>query len=237
MRTVPELDELIAEVDRTCADAAAKPDQPDQPDWLTLLSAAAELAGQFQAVADDLVEDYVEHCRLHGYAWSEIGLVLGVTRQAAQQRFLSPHREHDPDTFASELRSALSVVKQTAVEYHNNFIGTEHLLCGLTAEANSATRLLEQRGLAPGAVHRKARERLTIGASRAAERIAFTPYSRKALALALAHDHAIAEAAGERPLSVECRHVLSALVGLGRGAAVEVLRAEGLAGDLGEASG
>lgn len=235
MGTVPELDELIAVVDRTCADATAKPGrEPDQPDWLTLLSAAAELAGQFQAVADDLVEDYVEHCRLHGYAWSEIGSVLGVTRQAAQQRFLSPHREHDPDTFASELRAALSVVKQTAVEYHNNYIGTEHLLCGLTAEANSATRLLEQRGLAPGAVHRKARERLTIGASRAAERIAFTPYSRKALALA--HDHAIAEAAGGRQALIECRHVLSALAGLGRGAAVDVLRAEGLAGDLGEDS-
>ncbi len=55
---------------------------------------AAELAGRLQVVADELVENYVEHCRMHGYTWSDIGSVLGVSRQAAQQRFVAPHQEY-----------------------------------------------------------------------------------------------------------------------------------------------
>ncbi|WP_107090780.1 hypothetical protein [Streptomyces sp. NRRL WC-3618] len=40
-----------------------------QPDWLALLTVAAQLAGQPQALADD----YVEHCRMDGNSWTGIG--------------------------------------------------------------------------------------------------------------------------------------------------------------------
>jgi hypothetical protein len=219
--TLPDLDELIAEVDRTCA-TAVRQDGGAQPDWLALLTTAAELSGRLQALADDLVEDYVEHCRLHGYSWTDIGNALGVTRQAAQQRFLAPHRQYDPDQLADELRRAMSHMKRAAVEHRNNYVGTEHLLWGLVAEDNSATRLLEGLGVPSDDLRRRLGPRLSMGASQAAERIAWTPYSRKAIATA-------AELADQDGSStIGCDHLLIGLAGVGRGVAVSVLREAGL---------
>src|ERR1700728_4498754 len=83
---LPDLDDLIAEVDRTCTTAIPRNHAGETPNWIELLKTAAEVAGQLQALADDLVEEYVEHCRLHRSTWAEIGEALGVSRQAAQQR-------------------------------------------------------------------------------------------------------------------------------------------------------
>lgn len=222
--TVPDLDDLIAEVDRTCA-TAHRPGGQEQPDWLALLSTAADLAGRLQALADDLVEDYVEHCRMHGRSWTDIGTALGVTRQAAQQRFHAPHKRYDPETMSEDLRQAMTHVKRAAVQHRNNYIGTEHLLWGLTAEDNSATRLLGAAGASPEALHRTVGDRLSMGASQAAERIAWTPYSRKAIALAEEQ----AEEAGSA--HIDCDHLLVGLARIGRGVAAAVLDEAGLDAD------
>ncbi|MFG2225507.1 Clp protease N-terminal domain-containing protein [Streptomyces sp. NPDC048644] len=218
--TLPDLEDLIAEVDRTC-DAAHAPGGQEQPDWLALLSAAVGVSGRLQALADDLVEDYVEHCRLHGRSWNDIGAVLGVSRQAVQQRFHAPHKRYPPEVMTDGLQQAMRHIKRAAVAHRNNYIGTEHLLWGLTAEENSATALLEAAGARPADVHRAVGERLGTGASQAAERIAWTPYSRKAMALAEER----AEAAGS-PL-IDCAHLLLGLAAIGRGVACAVLAETG----------
>jgi hypothetical protein len=218
--SLPDLDDLIAEVDRTC-DTAHRPGGQEQPDWLALLTTAAHLAGRLQALADDLVEDYVEHCRMHGCSWTDIGAALGVTRQAVQQRFHAPHKRYGPETMSEDLRQAMAHVKRAAVQHRNNYIGTEHLLWGLTAEDNSATRLLERAGVSPQTVHRTVADRLTLGASQAAERIAWTPYSRKAIALA--EDRS--EQAGAA--HIDCADLLVGLAGVGRGVAATILTDSG----------
>ncbi|WP_338894290.1 Clp protease N-terminal domain-containing protein [Streptomyces sp. TG1A-60] len=214
--SLPDLDDLIAEVDRRC-DTAHRPGGQEQPDWLALLTAAAQLAGQLQALADDLVEDYVEHCRMHGNSWTDIGTALGVTRQAVQQRFHAPHKRYSPETMTDDLRQAMVHVKQAAVHHRNNYIGTEHLLWGLTAQDNSATRLLQAVGVSPETVHQSVGTRLSMGASQAAERIAWTPYSRKAID--------IAEARSEQQGSdrIDCEDLLIGLARVGRGVAAAVL--------------
>ncbi|RPF38679.1 Clp protease N-terminal domain-containing protein [Streptomyces sp. TLI_185] len=218
--TLPDLDGLIAEVDRTCANAHRPGDQ-EQPDWLALLTAAATISGQLQALADDLVEDYVEHCRMHGVSWTDIGSALGVTRQAVQQRFQAPHKRYSPETMTEDLRRAMSHVKAAAVQHRNNYIGTEHLLWGLTAEDNSATRLLQESGVSAEVVHRSVGGRLSMGASQAAERIAWTPYSRKAIALAEAR----VEQTGSQ--LIDCADLLVGLAQVGRGVASLVLAENG----------
>lgn len=221
--SLPDLDDLIAEVDRTCDRAGtAHGGEQDQPNWPALLEVAARLAGELHALADDLVEDYVEHCRMHGTSWTEIGAVLGVTRQAAQQRYLAPHKRYAADELTDALRTAMTHMKSAAVRHRNNYIGTEHLLWGLLAEENSATRLLESRGVALDELRRAAGARLGVGASQAAERIAFTPYSRKAFALA--EDQAKAEETS----AIDCHHVLTGLLQVGRGAAFTLLAQAGL---------
>lgn len=219
---LPDLDDLIAEVDRICDTPDTHHGDPEQPDWLALLEGAARLAAELQALADDLVEDYVEHCRMHGYSWTDIGAKLGVTRQAAQQRFLSPHKRYDPEDFTEELRQAMTRTKEVAIRYRNNYIGTEHLLWGLTGEDNEATRLLERLGVSVGDLRRELDGRFSLGASQAAERIAFTPYSRKALAIA----EELAAGAG-----IGCDHLLAGLVHIGRGAAAALLHEAGLTQD------
>lgn len=194
-----------------------RPGGQEQPDWLALLTAAAHLGGQLQALADDLVEDYVEHCRMHGISWTDVGSALGVTRQAVQQRFHAPHKRYGPETMSEDLRRAMTHVKRAAVQHRNNYIGTEHLLWGLTAESNSATRLLEETGVCPATVHRSVGDRLAMGASQAAERIAWTPYSRKAIALAEARSQETGAA------HIDCDDLLVGLAGVGRGVAATVL--------------
>ncbi|MGW7274435.1 Clp protease N-terminal domain-containing protein [Streptomyces sp. NPDC054864] len=218
--TLPDLDDLIAEVDRRC-DTAHRPGGQEQPDWLALLTVASQLAGQLQALADDLVEDYVEHCRMHGNSWTDIGTALGVTRQAVQQRFHAPHKRYTPEVMTDDLREAMVHVKQAAVHHRNNYIGTEHLLWGLTAQGNSATRLLQAADVAPDTVHRSVGTRLSMGASQAAERIAWTPYSRKAID--------IAEARSEQKGSdrIDCDDLLIGLAQVGRGVAADVLAEAG----------
>ncbi|KAK1179639.1 hypothetical protein B7755_016705 [Streptomyces sp. NBS 14/10] len=226
--TIPDLDDLIAEVDRTCA-TAHRPGGQEQPDWLALLTTAADLAGRLQALADDLVEDYVEHCRMHGCSWTDIGTALGVTRQAVQQRFHAPHKRYGPETMSEELRQAMTHVKRAAVQHRNNYIGTEHLLWGLTAEDNSATRLLSAAGASPETLHRAVGDRLSMGASQAAERIAWTPYSRKAIALAEELSEERSEEAGSA--HIDCDHLLLGLARIGRGVAATVLDEAGLSAE------
>ncbi|NBE56407.1 hypothetical protein GUY60_34245 [Streptomyces sp. YC537] len=174
-------------------------------------------------MADDLVEDYVDHCRMHGASWTDIGAALGVSRQAAQQRFHAPHKRYNPDEhFTQELRLAMGHVKRAAVQHRNNYIGTEHLLFGLTAEDNSATRLLERAGADRARLHGAVAARLSLGASQAAERIAWTPYSRKAIAVA---EDAAREAGSAL---IDCDHLLLGLAALGRGVAVGVLDEAGV---------
>ncbi|GEB53633.1 Clp protease N-terminal domain-containing protein [Streptomyces cacaoi] len=225
---LPDLDDLIAEVDRTCA-TAHRPGGQEQPDWLELLTAAAAVSGQLQSLADDLVEDYVEHCRMHGCSWKDIGTALGVTRQAVQQRFHAPHKRYGPEVMAEELRQAMTQVKQAAVQHRNNYIGTEHLLWGLTAEDNGGTRLLAASGVAAHDIHRAAQARLGTGASQAAERIAWTPYARKAMAFAEARS----QEAG-RDL-IDCADLLVGLARVGRGVAARILTDAGF--DASEDSG
>jgi len=219
---LPDLDDLIGEVDRTCTTAHPGDAARDQPAWIELLRTAAGIAGQLQALADDLVEEYVEHCRLHGSSWAEVGAALGVTRQAAQQRFLAPPKEYDKGEFSDELTKAMVAMKQVAIHHRNNYIGTEHVLWGLLAENNSATDVLLARGVPVEELRDVLAARLVLGASQAAERIAWTPYARKVMVLAKDHaDRAGAPAIG-------CEDVLAGLLHIGRGVAADVLRAAGM---------
>ncbi|RFU39879.1 hypothetical protein DZF91_20065 [Actinomadura logoneensis] len=148
---------------------------------------------------------------MHGRSWNEIGAALGVTRQAAQQRYLAPHRRYAPEDLADELRTAMAAMKDVAVRHRNNYIGTEHVLWGLLAGDNSASRLLTGH---VDDLRERLEARLTTGASQAAERIAWTPYARKAIAIA-------EEIADGRPIT--CADLLTGLSRVGRGVAATLL--------------
>ncbi|MEV0638269.1 hypothetical protein AB0I77_25665 [Streptomyces sp. NPDC050619] len=82
--------------------------------------------------------------------------------------------------------------------------------------------------MAPATVHRAVASRLTLGASQADERIAWTPYSRKAIALAEARS----EQAGAA--HIDCADLLVGLARVGRGVAATVLTEAGFAQEAAE---
>src|SRR5246127_3682888 len=70
------LDELINAIKQVHADAL---------DQLTDAVLAAETLGE---VADHLIGHFVDQARRSGASWTEIGKCMGVTKQAAQKRFV-----------------------------------------------------------------------------------------------------------------------------------------------------
>jgi hypothetical protein len=75
MTSPVELYTLIERVDR------------DGADPLTKITTAEELSTELGRLGDRLVGYFVEQARAEGYSWSDIGSHLGMTRQAAQQRY------------------------------------------------------------------------------------------------------------------------------------------------------
>lgn len=93
---------------------------------------------------------------------------------------------------------------------------------GGAVEDNTATRLLRAVDVSPEDLHRAVGARLSMGASQAAERIAWTPYSRKAMAIAEER----AETAGSA--RIDCDQLLLGLAQIGRGVAAGVLSDAGV---------
>ena len=74
---LPDLPALIAELDARTADRGD----------LDRLEAAEEIADELTALGARLVGYYVEQARTRGNSWADIGGHLGISRQAAQQRY------------------------------------------------------------------------------------------------------------------------------------------------------
>jgi len=50
----------------------------------------ADRARKYRVADDEMLHEAVAVARAGGRSWAEVGLVLGVTRQTAQQRFGRP---------------------------------------------------------------------------------------------------------------------------------------------------
>ncbi|MGI8901467.1 MAG: hypothetical protein ACR2HA_11190 [Nocardioides sp.] len=58
-------------------------------DALDQLADAVIAADHLGEVADHLIGHFVDHARRSGASWTDIGRSMGVTKQAAQKRFVS----------------------------------------------------------------------------------------------------------------------------------------------------
>ena len=116
---------------------------------------AAETLGE---VADHLIGHFVDQARKSGASWTEIGKCMGVTKQAAQKRFVPkvPTAEEvsalDPNAgfgrFTPRARNVVVVAQNKANEAGNNEIGPDHLLLGLFADPDGlAPKLLAGQGI------------------------------------------------------------------------------------------
>lgn len=77
------------------------------PDTLEQLTSAVVAADHLGEVADHLIGHFVDQARRGGASWSDIGRSMGVTRQAAQKRFV-PKNPGSPRPWTPVRASAAS---------------------------------------------------------------------------------------------------------------------------------
>lgn len=117
---------------------------------------AAEHLGE---VADHLIGHFVDQARRSGASWTEIGKCMGVTKQAAQKRFVPRAEAGGLDDgqgfarFTPRARSAVVAAQNAAHRARNSEITPDHLVLGLLQDAGAlATALLRAQHVDPAAV-------------------------------------------------------------------------------------
>jgi hypothetical protein len=155
----------------------------DALEQLTDAVLAAEHLGE---VADHLIGHFVDQARRSGASWTEIGASMGVTKQAAQKRFVPRGDTIDPNEgftrFTPRARAVVVTAQDLARTAGNTHITPEHLILGLLTDADAlATRLLLAQQIDPEAV--RAQITLPDGGGDRLELVPFDPAARKALEL------------------------------------------------------
>ncbi len=160
-------------------------------DALEQLTDAVLTAEALGELADHLIGHFVDQARRSGASWTDIGKSMGVTKQAAQKRFVPKLTnlnavDLDPaqgfSRFTPRARGAVVAAQNAAHKAGNAEITADHLLLGLLADpAALATPLLRAQQLTQDAV--RAAITLPPPAAEMPALIPFDAQARKALEL------------------------------------------------------
>jgi hypothetical protein len=203
------LDDLIEAIKKTHSAAL---------DQLTDAVLAADHLGD---VADHLIGHFVDQARRSGASWTEIGRSMGVTKQAAQKRFVAKDEAPDLDAshgfsrFTDRARKVVVTAQEEARANGNNQIGTAHLVLGLAADPTAlGARTIAAQGVTLDAVQQTATATLPSAVDSLPALIPFDAQAKKALkltfreALRMNHNH------------VGTEHILLALLELEDGTGI-----------------
>jgi len=128
---------------------------------LDQLADAVIAADHLDDVADHLIGHFVDQARRSGASWTEIGRSMGVSKQAAQKRFVpkDPGEASDLDPsqgfarYTPRARSVVVASQNEAIDAGNELIVPAHLVLGLLTEPEGlAAKVFVQSGLSLDAV-------------------------------------------------------------------------------------
>ena len=220
MTSSVKLDDLIEAVKR----------QHPEADPLQHLADAVLLGEHLGDLADHLIGHFVDQARRSGASWTEIGTSMGVSKQAAQKRFV-PKESSGPDLqafsrFTDRARRAIANAEKIARSTGGQQIETGHILIGVVGEGEGlAAKALETLGATPQAVGERVHAVLPPPGDTVMEHIPFSPRGRKAIeltvreALRLGHNY------------VGTEHILLGLLDQAEGQAYDVLTELGVTKD------
>jgi len=159
---------------------------------LEQLSDAVIAADHLGDVADHLIGHFVDQARRSGASWTDIGRAMGVTKQAAQKRFVpkGPGELSDLDPsqgfsrFTERARNVVMAAQNEARAAGNDEIFPGHLVLGLLnePEALAAGAIIAQ-GVPLETVRQTVTATLPPAADHVPDLIPFDPGARKALEL------------------------------------------------------
>ncbi len=153
-------------------------------DPLDQLTDAVLVADHIGEVADALIGHFVDQARRQGASWTEIGASMGVTKQAAQKRFVQRPQAADAATmdpsagfsrFTPRARNVVVAAQNEARARRDQQIRVEHLVLGLLAEPEGlAARAIVAQGVSPDRVREVATA--TLGPSGTGESPELVPF-------------------------------------------------------------
>ncbi|MDG4772668.1 Clp protease N-terminal domain-containing protein [Solwaraspora sp. WMMD792] len=174
------LDDLIAGIKRASDDRLAQ------------LSNAVVVGDHLGELADHLIGHFVDQARRSGASWTDIGRSIGVSKQAAQKRFVprTPEEPNDLDPqqgfsrFTPQARNVVVAAQHEARRAGNDEITTGHLVLALLAEPDSlAARVLADRAGDPDRIRQVAVTALPPAVDHVPELVPFDAQVRKVLEL------------------------------------------------------
>jgi hypothetical protein len=195
-------------------------------DPLDRVTGAVHLAEDLGEVADSLIGHFVDQARRAGASWSEIGRSMGMSKQAAQKRFvgrgIGDQAHAAPldssqgfSRFNEQARAVVVAAQQLAREAGNDTICIGHLVLGLVAApASEAAHAIVAQGVSLADVERTASATLPSAAASVPALIPFDEHAKGAL------QHAFAEAERLEAEMVGSEHVLLAVLAVDRGTGV-----------------
>lgn len=194
MAAVPGIDELKAEI------------PPGTP--LEQLSEASEMAARLRARGDELLDQFVDAARAAGASWTEIGCMLGTSKQAAHERFgaLADRPPGQPAFgLTGTAAEVLSAAAGEARELGHHFVKPEHLVLGLLAQPDElAAEVLAELDVTAEGARELVAQRLGSEAPRPKGSLGVAPQTKRLLELA----RATAKSLGNRCPKTE--HILLA---------------------------
>ncbi|MES5819633.1 Clp protease N-terminal domain-containing protein [Streptomyces sp. RG80] len=171
------LDDLIAAIKKV------------HPEPLDQLQDAVIAADHLGDVADHLIGHFVDQARRSGASWTDIGKSMGVTRQAAQKRFVP--KEGADSSAAQDFSRFTPRARNTVMAAHNEAIAArnaegcpEHLVLGLLAEPQGlAAKAITAQGVLLDAVRQAATAALPPAAEEVPELVPYGSDAKKILEL------------------------------------------------------
>ncbi|WP_035856249.1 Clp protease N-terminal domain-containing protein [Cryptosporangium arvum] len=155
-----------------------------QTDPLEQLSTAVLTAEAVGEVADHLIGHFVDQARRAGASWTEIGKSMGVTKQAAQKRFVPGDPDQNFGRFTTRARSVIVHAQEETRQAGSPQIAPAHLVLGLLAEPEAiAAKAIAASGVTPDALRAAAAATLPPPAESLPALIPFDAAAKKVLEL------------------------------------------------------
>jgi|SRR5581483_6966840 len=203
--------------------------QPDAGD-IERLRAAVGFAERLGELGDQLVGHFVDRARRAGASWREIGDGLGVSKQAAQKRFVAAGGEAGGEGFLSRFtplaREVLTAARDTARRLGQTQVRTEHVAAGLMADpAGLSARAIAAQGVAADAVEAAVEAAAGPPKATVPDHIPFAAEAKKVL------ENALREAFSRRHNYIGTEHLLLGLLAERRSTGARLLRDLGVTQD------
>jgi ATP-dependent Clp protease ATP-binding subunit ClpA len=98
------------------------------------LADAVSVGTDLDETSDALIGHFVDRARRSGATWSQIGASMGVTKQAAQKRFVTLWEGADVSPFTQRTRNVLAAAAGIAAGTGSGTVDASHLAAGLLSE-------------------------------------------------------------------------------------------------------